>query len=526
MTTINNLPLLPTLRTSDQFVVWAPNQGDSRRVPYNTIKTDILDSFNSDIAATVMTFSNKTFNLVDNVLTGTFGQFNAACSDADFVSTATAQTLTNKTMALDSNIISGTLAQFNTACTDDDFTGLAAVQTVLNKTVRQSTFYSDTASAYIDRSAIITIARDTVDPTGIVPSYWSLHDGNGDNTTFRGVSGGYLKSRDRSTITLGQRGVLYGLQLSVEPKFTRNNFPYDDAVCLVLQNEGVGKATEMLYIGETPRAVAFSGWVSGNTLTVTTMTSGTIVLGALLLTGGAPANTSITGYGTGTGGLGTYTLNNSFTLGSSGSPVAITGIVRDADAGIGIDASCTTAIYTTGDYDYLIDTLWGGNRSAFRTAMIRAPNDTNIIVARNDADNADLPVLQWLNDRVVIANSIVDPWTAWTPTITADTGTFTTVTLNTAETRYQRINGKVTARIAFQIVNAGTAAGGIQVTLPPGLAAVNNVWASGHDNSGPHALMGIYNSGTQRVRFVRTGGVNPIVAGNFYYLNLEYEVAS
>jgi hypothetical protein len=88
MTTINNLPLLPTLRTSDQFVVWAPNQGDSRRVPYNAIKTDILDSFNSDIAATVMTFSNKTFNLVDNNLTGTFGQFNAACSDADFVSVA------------------------------------------------------------------------------------------------------------------------------------------------------------------------------------------------------------------------------------------------------------------------------------------------------------------------------------------------------------------------------------------------------------------------------------------------------
>jgi hypothetical protein len=72
-------------------------------VPYNAIKTDILNSFNSDIAATVMTFSNKTFNLVDNVLTGTLGQFNAACSDADFASTATAQTLTNKTMALASN---------------------------------------------------------------------------------------------------------------------------------------------------------------------------------------------------------------------------------------------------------------------------------------------------------------------------------------------------------------------------------------------------------------------------------------
>lgn len=115
---------------------------------------------------------------------------------------------------------------------NSNFSELYGVVNVGSDRLQGIKFYNDGAGAYIDRSAIITIARDTVDPTGIVPSYWSLHDGNGDNATFRGVSGGYLKSRDRSTITAGQRGVLYGLQLSVEPKFTRNNFPFDDAVCL------------------------------------------------------------------------------------------------------------------------------------------------------------------------------------------------------------------------------------------------------------------------------------------------------
>lgn len=390
---------------------------------------------------------------------------------------------------------------------------------------RQCTFYFDNSGQFIGRSALITVNRDTENPSGIVPTFWALNTGNGDNTTFRGVSGGYLKSRDRPSITPAQRGVLYGLQLSVEPKFTRTNFPFDDAVCLVLSNEGVGKATELIYAGETLRPVSLTGYVSGNTLTVTAVTGGTLVVGAVLDTGGVPAGTSIIAYGTGLGGTGTYTLNNSFTLGSAGSPVVITGFVRDADAVLGVDANTTTVIYTTGDYEYIIDTLWGGNRSTVRKAILRAPSETNIILARNIANTEDMPVLQWLNDRVVLGGAVVDPWAAWTPTITASTGTFTSVPVNNVETRWNRINRIVKARVAFQIANAGTGAGGIEVTLPPGLAPTASVFASGIDTTNSHVLVGVYNSGTGRIRFVRDGGANPVSAGAFYLLNIEYEVA-
>jgi len=40
--TINKLPLLPNLLNGDLFVVWSIENGDSRRVPYSTIKADIL----------------------------------------------------------------------------------------------------------------------------------------------------------------------------------------------------------------------------------------------------------------------------------------------------------------------------------------------------------------------------------------------------------------------------------------------------------------------------------------------------
>jgi hypothetical protein len=81
------------------------------------------------------TLLNKTINLTNNTLTGTFAQFNNACSDADFVGLTNTQTLTNKTLDLANNTLAGTLTQFNTALSGDDFAGLAATQTLTNKTI-------------------------------------------------------------------------------------------------------------------------------------------------------------------------------------------------------------------------------------------------------------------------------------------------------------------------------------------------------------------------------------------------------
>jgi hypothetical protein len=44
MTTINQLPLLPTLASGDQLVVWATGQGDSRRVSVATFTEHVLAS--------------------------------------------------------------------------------------------------------------------------------------------------------------------------------------------------------------------------------------------------------------------------------------------------------------------------------------------------------------------------------------------------------------------------------------------------------------------------------------------------
>lgn len=61
----------------------------------------------------------------------------------------------------------------------------------------------------------------------------------------------------------------------------------------------------------------FTGSTSGTTLTVSAVTSGTLHAGMTITNSSLSAKTVITALGTGTGGAGTYTINNSQTVGSS-----------------------------------------------------------------------------------------------------------------------------------------------------------------------------------------------------------------
>jgi hypothetical protein len=75
----------------------------------------------------------------------------------------------------------------------------------------------------------------------------------------------------------------------------------------------------------TPSAT-FTGSISGTTLTVTDVTSGELSINAVLIGSGVANNTVITGFVTGTGNVGTYTINNSQT-------VASTSMTIDGDTG-------------------------------------------------------------------------------------------------------------------------------------------------------------------------------------------------
>jgi hypothetical protein len=75
----------------------------------------------------------------------------------------------------------------------------------------------------------------------------------------------------------------------------------------------------------SPAAAVFTGSTSGTTLTVTTVSSGTIAIGQSLYGIGILPETVITALGSGTGGTGTYTINRSQTVASESMSSATVG---------------------------------------------------------------------------------------------------------------------------------------------------------------------------------------------------------
>jgi len=94
----------------------------------------------------------------------------------------------------------------------------------------------------------------------------------------------------------------------------------------------------------SPAAAVFTGSTSGTTLTVTSVSSGTIAINQSLYGIGVLPETVITALGTGTGGTGTYTINRSQTVASGSMSTATVGAVVTATiTGTTMDVSAVTS---------------------------------------------------------------------------------------------------------------------------------------------------------------------------------------
>ena len=96
----------------------------------------------------------------------------------------------------------------------------------------------------------------------------------------------------------------------------------------------------------------FTGSISGNTLTVTAGAPGTaIALGETIIGSGILPNTTITSFGTGTGGTGTYTLSNSQTVASE--PMSLNGGNDKFFAGTQFNDVVNGAGFANNEYYYI-----------------------------------------------------------------------------------------------------------------------------------------------------------------------------
>lgn len=134
-----------------------------------------------------------------------------------------------------------------------------------------------------------------------------------------------------------------------------------------------------------------TGSISGTTLTITAMTSGSFAPGMVISGSGVTANTTITAFGTGTGGAGTYTVSTSQTVASTtitGSPFT-NAFGQPASTGDNSSGSIQAngvirgnTLQTIGNSTGAVNSLvWNTGTSATSTATQYFGNNSNFVRA-------------------------------------------------------------------------------------------------------------------------------------------------
>lgn len=130
-----------------------------------------------------------------------------------------------------------------------------------------------------------------------------------------------------------------------------------------------------------PSSAIFTGSISTTTLTVTSVLSGTIAVGQAIFGQGIAQNTVITALGTGTGGVGTYTVSDSqtvasTTINSTAAPAIVTGAISGTTLTVSAVTSGTLKIGQTiegsGVTDGTIITAFGTGSGGVGTYTVSA----------------------------------------------------------------------------------------------------------------------------------------------------------
>lgn len=130
-----------------------------------------------------------------------------------------------------------------------------------------------------------------------------------------------------------------------------------------------------------PSSAIFTGSISTTTLTVTSVQSGTIAVGQAIFGQGVAQNSVITALGTGSGGVGTYTVSDSQTvastvINSTASPAIVTGAISGTTLTVSAVTSGTLkigqTIEGTGVTDGTIITAFGSGSGGAGTYTVSA----------------------------------------------------------------------------------------------------------------------------------------------------------
>jgi hypothetical protein len=197
----------------------------------------------------------------------------------------------------------------------------------------------------------------------------------------------------------------------------------------------------------TPSSALFTGSISGTTLTVTAVTSGTIGINQALFGLGVTNATVITALGTGTGGVGTYTVNQSQTVASGlMNSAAVASVLTASMSGTTMTVTVSSGTLFPGQ------TIQGSTVSA--NTIITALGNSSVLSQTIAAGGTGYAV----NDTVTVLGGVFGTTPATFTVSTVSTGVVTGLTLTNA--------GSYTSQPANDVSTSSSGAGtGLKLTL-------------------------------------------------------------
>ena len=196
-----------------------------------------------------------------------------------------------------------------------------------------------------------------------------------------------------------------------------------------------------------PSAALFTGSISGTTLTVTAVTSGTIAINQALFGLGVTNETVITALGTGTGGVGTYTINQSQTVASTlMNSAAVASVLTASMSGTTMTVTASSGTLYPGQ------TIQGSTVSA--NTIITALGNSSVLSQTIAAGGTGYAV----NDTVTVLGGVYGTTPATYTVATVSAGVVTGLTLTNA--------GSYTSQPTNDVSTSSSGAGtGLKLTL-------------------------------------------------------------
>ena len=187
-------------------------------------------------------------------------------------------------------------------------------------------------------------------------------------------------------------------------------------------------------------------------------------------------------------------------------------------AGLGLKTFVTGDVLTAADTNgYLMQGVWVFASAAARSAAVTSPQEGNFSFLKDTNSTEYYDGSAWV--AVATAGGT---WTNYTPTITAESGTPTTVS---ASGRYIQVGKLVTVTMTVTLTSVGTASGSVLASLPFTAASSRQFAGSVKENavSGDGGTVWIQPSGTvlnsRRIGVATYWWVN----GNVLYITINYE---